>query len=162
VALARLDRSDVTASLKGDVLALISAFCWAGIALCVKITPLKSVPPAQQLIIQVAVSAPILLVAALISGDLVRDLQPVHLWGMAFQIIAVASFGFLIWFWLLTIYPASSVASFSFLSPVFAVILGWLLLGEDVGLQVWIALALVAAGITLINRPQRRARVAKV
>jgi drug/metabolite transporter (DMT)-like permease len=162
VALALLDRSDVTASLKGDVLALISAFCWAGIALCVKITPLKSVPPEQQLIIQVAVSAPILLVAALISGDLVRDLQPVHLWGMAFQIIAVASFGFLIWFWLLTIYPASSVASFSFLSPVFAVILGWLLLGEDVGLQVWIALALVAAGITLINRPQRRARVAKV
>jgi drug/metabolite transporter (DMT)-like permease len=48
------------------------------------------------------------------------------------------------------------VASFSFLSPVFAVILGWLLLGEKVGPQVWAALVLVAAGITLINRPRKR------
>lgn len=155
VALALLDRSDTTASLAGDLLALTSALCWAGIALCVKITPLKTVPPAQQLILQVAVSAPILLGAALISGDLIRDLQPIHLWGMGFQIIAVASLGFLVWFWLLTLYPASAVASFSFLSPVFAVLLGWLLLDEHVSLRVWAALLLVAAGITLINRPRK-------
>lgn len=155
VGLALLDRSDTTASLAGDLLALTSALCWAGIALCVKITPLKTVPPAQQLILQVAVSAPILLGAALISGDLIRDLQPIHLWGMGFQIIAVASLGFLVWFWLLTLYPASAVASFSFLSPVFAVLLGWLLLDEHVSLRVWAALLLVAAGITLINRPRK-------
>ncbi|MFK7868031.1 MAG: DMT family transporter [Roseobacter sp.] len=155
VAIALLDRSDATASLAGDLLALTSALCWAGIALCVKITPLKTVPPAQQLIMQVAVSAPILLGAALISGDLIRDLQPIHLWGMAFQIVAIASLGFLVWFWLMTLYPASAVASFSFLSPVFAVLLGWLLLDEDVSLRVWGALLLVAAGITLINRPRK-------
>ncbi|WP_298912443.1 DMT family transporter [uncultured Roseobacter sp.] len=152
VALALLDRSDVTASTKGDVLALTAAICWAGIALCVKATPLKDVPPAQQLMFQVAISAPLLLFASLFAGDFVRDLQPVHVAGLLFQIIAVASLGFLAWFWLLSIYPASSVASFSFLSPVFAVILGWLILGEDVGPKVWIALCLVAAGIYLINR----------
>jgi drug/metabolite transporter (DMT)-like permease len=54
------------------------------------------------------------------------------------------------------IYPASSVASFSFLSPVFSVILGWLLLSEEVALSVWIALVLVAGGIWLINRRPRR------
>ena len=127
---------------------------WTGIALCVKITPLKSVPAAQQLLFQVAVSAPLLLIAAMISGDLLRDPLPIHFAGMAFQIIAVASLGFLVWFWLMSIYPASSVASFSFLSPIFAVIFGWLLLGEDVGVQVWIALGLVSAGIYLINRPE--------
>jgi len=50
------------------------------------------------------------------------------------------------------IYPASSVASFSFLSPVFAVILGWLILDEKIDAQIWLALALVASGIFLINR----------
>lgn len=152
VALALLDRSDASASLTGDLLALTSAICWAGIALCVKITPLSTVPPAQQLMFQVIVSAPLLLLASLAFGDLIRDLQPIHMAGLLFQIIAVASLGFLAWFWLMSIYPASSVASFSFLSPVFAVILGWLLLSEDVGPQVWVALALVALGIYLINR----------
>jgi drug/metabolite transporter (DMT)-like permease len=157
VALALLDRSDTTASLRGDVLALTSAFCWMGIALCVKITPLSNVPAAQQLMFQVLVSAPIMLVIAALTGEFIRDLQVLHIAGMLFQIIGVASFGFLIWFWLLTIYPASSVASFSFLSPVFAVVLGWLLLDEDVGLRVWLALGLVAAGIYVINRRPRPA-----
>ena len=157
VALALLDRSDATASLLGDVFALGSALCWAAIALCVKITPLSKVPPAQQLMCQVVVSAPILLFAAWISADLFRAPEAIHYAGLLFQIVAVASFGFLIWFWLLTIYPASSVASFSFLSPVFAVILGWLLLNEEVGMRVWIALTLVSGGIYLINRRPRAA-----
>jgi drug/metabolite transporter (DMT)-like permease len=151
VALALMDRSDATASLLGDVLALTSALCWAAIALCVKATPLSRVPPAQQLMFQVIVSAPILLIASLFFGDFIRDVQPIHIAGLAFQIIAVASLGFLAWFWLMSIYPASSVATFSFLSPVFAVILGWLLLDEHVGPQVWAALGFVSAGIYLIN-----------
>ena len=155
VALALLDRSDASASLRGDIMALGAALCWAGIALCVKVTPLNKVPPAQQLMFQVVVSTPVLLIAAVVSADLLRDPQPIHYVGLLFQIIAVASLGFLFWFWLLTIYPASSVASFSFLSPVFAVLLGWLLLNETVGLRVWIALVLVASGIYMINRRPR-------
>ena len=152
MALALLDRSNGQASLLGDLLALSGAFCWAGIAMLVRVTPLSRVPPEQQLLWQLIISAPLLVLAAPLFGDLLRDVQPIHLWGLAFQIIAVASFGFLAWFWLLTIYPASSVASFSFLSPVFSVILGWMLLGEHVGWTIWVALALVAAGIFLINR----------
>jgi drug/metabolite transporter (DMT)-like permease len=159
VALALLDRSDAAASLKGDVMALVAAFCWAAIALCVRITALKSVPPAQHLMCQVAISAPLLLGAAVFTGDLMRDPQPIHYAGLMFQIVAVASFGFLAWFWLLTIYPASSVASFSFLSPVFAVLLGWLLLGEEVGPRVLLALGLVSTGIYLVNRRVRSRQV---
>jgi len=76
----------------------------------------------------------------------------IHVAGLAYQILAIASFGFLAWFWLMKIYPASGVASFSFLSPVFAVVLGWLILGEEIGLTTLIALALVAGGLILINR----------
>ncbi len=156
VALALSDRSGGAVSWAGDLLALASAFCWAGIVLCVRITPLSRVPPAQQLLFQVAVSAPILLLLAPLFGPLIRDLAPIHLYGMLFQIIGVASFGFLIWFWLMTIYPASSVASFSFLSPVFSVLLGWLLLSEHVGLSIWGALVMVASGIYLVNRRSKQ------
>ena len=155
VVLALLDRSSGQASLLGDMLALFAAVSWAGIALCVRITPLSEVPPAQQLIWQLIVSTPILLLAALFLGDMIRDIQPIHIAGMVFQIFAVASFGFMFWFWLMKLYPASSVASFSFLSPVFAVILGWVVLGETIGLQIWVALGLVALGIFLINRRPR-------
>ena len=155
VALAMSDRSGGSASWTGDLLALASALCWAGIVLLIRITPLAHVPPVQQLMCQVVVSAPILLLIAPLFGSLIRDLEMIHLFGMAYQIIAVASLGFLAWFWLMSIYPASSVASFSFLSPVFSVILGWLLLSEDVAPSVWGALVLVAAGIYLINRKPR-------
>lgn len=157
VSLALLDRDTGQASWTGDLLALTSAFCWAGIVLCVRLTPLSEVPPAQQLMMQVAVSAPILLIMAPFFGPLIRDVQPIHIAGMAFQIIGVASLGFLAWFWLMKIYPASSVASFSFLSPVFSVIFGWLLLSENVAPSVWGALVLVASGIFLINRRVRSA-----
>ncbi len=152
VVLALLDRSGADVSLLGDLLGLTAALCWAGIALTVRLTPLAQEKPEVQLLWQLAVSAPILMGAAFILGDTVRDIQPIHLWGMLFQIFCVASFGFLWWFWLLKRYPASGVASFSFLSPVLAVFFGWWILDETITPGVWAALALVALGLARINR----------
>lgn len=158
VAIALADRNSGAASWTGDLLALTSSLCWAGIIVCVRITPLSEVPPAQQLMFQVMISAPILLILSPLFGPLLREVEPIHIAGLVFQIIAVASLGFLVWFWLMSIYPASSVASFSFLSPVFSVLMGWLVLSEQVAASVWIALALVASGIYLINRKPRMPR----
>lgn len=157
VAVAIFSRTDDTdASLVGDLCALGAAMGWAGSALGVRATRLKDDSPEMQLFWQVLVSAPLLLIAAPLFGPLIRDLAPIHLWGLAFQIILVVSGGFIFWLWLLSLYPASSVASFSFLSPVFGVVLGWALLGEEVGLSVLTSLALVALGLILINRKPRQ------
>ncbi len=152
VVIALAERGDGQISWTGDILALCSALSWAGIVLVVRVTPLAHVPPEQQLISQVMISAPILLLLAPLFGPMLREVEAIHLWGMAFQIIGVASLGFLAWFWLMKRYPANSVASFSFISPVASVLLGWVLLGEKIAPSIWIALVLVAAGITLINR----------
>ncbi len=151
--LQRPDSGEV--SLAGDLFALGGAMCWAAIAFIAKATRLREVSPHTQLLWQVGVSAPILLLVAPLFGDLVRDLQPIHLWGLAFQILVVVSAGFLFWLWLLSLYPASAVASFSFLTPVFGVFFGWWLLAEEVGLVIFGSLALVALGLVLINRPAR-------
>jgi drug/metabolite transporter (DMT)-like permease len=47
------------------------------------------------------------------------------------------------------------VASFSFLSPILALLLGALIFDETIGLPILLAAILVAAGIVLINRPVR-------
>ncbi|WP_299558323.1 DMT family transporter [uncultured Sulfitobacter sp.] len=155
VVIALADRSGGQVSWAGDLLALAAALSWGGIALLVRVTPLAHVPPEQQLMSQVAVSAPILLLLAPLFGPLLREVAPIHIAGMAFQILAVASFGFLGWFWLMKRYPTNSVASFSFLSPVASVLMGWILLDERIAPSIWIALGMVAAGITLINRRPR-------
>ncbi len=152
VALAMADRGGGEASLAGDLAALGAAMGWAATALMAKASPLRLVRPEVQLLWQVGVSAPILLLLAPLFGALVRDLEPIHLWGLAFQIVVVVSAGFILWLWLLARYPASGVASFSFLSPVFGVGLGWALLGEEVGPVLMAALGLVALGLVLINR----------
>ncbi|WP_296424071.1 DMT family transporter [Yoonia sp.] len=155
VAWALLNRSDGAGSFWGDMAALGAAVGWAVTAMMAKASPLRLVRPEIQLFWQVGVSAPILLVAALFYGPFIRELAPIHIAGLLFQIVVVVSAGFIFWLWLLSIYPASGVASFSFLSPVLSVGLGWFLLGEQVGPDLIGALVLVAIGIILINRPVR-------
>jgi len=152
VALAMMQRSGGTASLWGDLAALGAAWGWAATAMMAKASPLRRLPPEGQLLWQVAVSAPILLLLAPVFGPLLRAPELIHWAGLAFQVVVVVSAGFIFWLWLLARYPASGVASFSFLSPVFGVGLGWLLLGETVGWPLVAALLLVAAGLVAINR----------
>lgn len=150
---------DVTgqASLLGDLLALAGAMAWAGIALCARGTRLREATPEMQLVWQLIVSAPILLLAAAFFGPLLRDPQAIHIAGLLFQVVVIASFGYLLWLWLLGIYPAAQVASFSFLSPLFGVLFGGLLLGERLGPGLALAAGLLAVGLVLINRTGRRA-----
>ncbi len=149
---ALLDRGDGQGSLAGDLMALAGSLGWAAIALLVRLTPLARVQAETQMLFQLIPSAVILLALAPLFGGLTRDPSAIHYAGLAFQTVCVASLGFLAWFYLMKVYRASGVASFAFLSPVFAVVFGWLLLGEETGVQIWGALALVAAGIFLINR----------
>ncbi len=139
------------ASLVGDLFALLAAVFWAGIAFVAR-TGLSHVSPDRQLVWQVAVSAVILLVAAPLFGPLIRDFTPIHLAGLGFQIVVIAFAGYAFWLWLLSIYPASSVAAFSFLTPFFGVFLGWALLDEPLGLPILAALSLVCLGLVLLNR----------
>lgn len=140
------------ASLLGDLLALGGAISWAGIALCARATGLRAVSPELQLLWQLGLSALLLLALSPLFGPYIRDLQPLHFGLLGFQTVIVAFGGFLFWLWLMAIYPASAVASFGFLTPIFGVGLGWLILGEEIGPAIFGALALVALGLILINR----------
>jgi len=160
VGLAMSGKTVGQASLLGDVLALIAAMLWAVIVLIVRTTSLGKSKPEQQLLYQLVVSAALLLPLSYFAGDWLRDLQVWHLGLLAFQAIGIVGIGFLVWFWILSIYPASDMASFSFLSPVFGVLAGWVILDEAVGVSIIGALALVSVGIVLINYRQKTPKAA--
>ena len=148
-----LERDPMTeGSLLGDILAIIAALSWAAIALTVRLSRLREETPETQLFVQQLVAAPILIGFGLWVGDPITNPTTLHWAGVIYQTVIVAFAGFLLWFYLVAKYSASGVASFSFLSPVFAVFMGWGILGERIGVGTWGALILVSLGLILINR----------
>ena len=148
-----LERDPVTGgSILGDILAIIAALSWAAIALTVRLSRLREETPEAQLFVQQLVAAPILIGFGLWVGGPITDPTSLHWAGVMYQTVIVAFAGFLLWFYLVAKYSASGVASFSFLSPVFAVFMGWWILGERIGVGTWGALILVSLGLILINR----------
>ena len=59
---------------------------------------------------------------------------------------------YLAWMCMLGRYPATKISVFVFLTPIFALLFGALWLKEPVTPSLLAALALVAAGIVLVNR----------
>lgn len=139
-------------AIVGDLFCLLAATLWSGIVIVTRTTRMSKSCPEMQLLYQLAVSSIILLIVAPTFGDMVRDLNFTIIILFSIQVLVIGCFGFLAWFWVLSIYPASNMASFSFLSPVFGVIFGWLILDETIDKTIIIALVLVSLGVILINR----------
>jgi drug/metabolite transporter (DMT)-like permease len=72
--------------------------------------------------------------------------------GIAYQGIIVAGFNFMALAYLLKRYSPSVVASFNFLSPVFGVLVSFLLLSEALSWPVLVGLVAVGGGLYLITR----------
>ncbi len=144
-------------ALLGDLMCLLAAMFWAAIVMLARTTSLAKSSPYMQLLYQLGVSAIVLLLIAPLFGELVRELTPLIVGVFAAQVIFVVSIGFVVWFWILSVYPASDMASFSFLSPVFGVVFGWLILDEQLTGNIVFALILVGIGIVLVNRRPKTA-----
>lgn len=140
-------------NLTGDLLALTAGLFWALILIAARRTPLAAAEPETVLFWQLLVSAPLLAAAAPVYGGAwFRAVDGWQVANLLAQGLGVAGAGFLLWFWLLRRYPAGSVASFGFLTPVLSVGLAGVVLGEPVAGTTPAAVALLAVGLWLINR----------
>ena len=139
-------------SFLGDIFAILAAVTWALLIFLAKASKFNQVPPEMQLIWMVMVSGPFLIIFSLIFWEPVRDFEIIYIWGLLFQSVIVVAGGFLFWLWLLSIYPASGVASFSFLTPIFTIFFGWLVLNETLNITFLFAAFLVVLGLVVINK----------
>lgn len=140
----------------GDALAIAAGVAWGATTLLIRATALSAAAPERTLFYQLAVSAPLMWVAAFAAGESVPRFAAEAAASIAFQAVLVAFASYLAWFWLLRHYPATRVSAFTFLTPVSGLVFGALILGEPITSRIVIAVAGIAVGIRLVNRPQLR------
>jgi drug/metabolite transporter (DMT)-like permease len=139
--------------LLGDGLGVLAGVLWGATTLAIRGTKLSAASAEKTLLYQLAISGALLLLLAVLQGAPLPTRLSTLAWSsMGFQIVIVTALSYLVWFWLIRSYPATRLASFTLLTPVFGLLLGALLLGEPITARLVVALAAVAAGIVLVNR----------
>lgn len=136
----------------GDILILIAAFLWASTTLVIRSTTLADTRPEKTLLYQLFVAALIAIPLLPIGGPIIRSAGFLPTVSLLFQGVFVVAVTYLFWFRLVQVYPASGLSSFTFLTPVFGVLLGGLLLSEPISIKIIIALVMIAAGLVIVNR----------
>ena len=145
---AQLDRR----MLLGDLLGLLAGLSWGLTTVVIRGSRLSEAPAGLTLFYQLLVAFVLLLAYVLITGSVgpVRW-TPVAIGSVLFQGVVVAFFSYLAWFWLLRRYLASNLAVFAFMTPLYGVTFGVLVLDEPLSLNFIIGAGLVLAGITLVS-----------
>jgi drug/metabolite transporter (DMT)-like permease len=139
--------------LLGDALELLGGLAWAASTVVIKMRRDPRLTPQRTLFYQLSVSTVALTALSALIGErgVVSATVPVVA-AIAYQGVVVAFVSYLIWFWLLQRYAASGLTAFSFWTPLFGVLAGWLVLGDRLTGHLGAAAVLVAAGIYLVNR----------
>jgi len=137
----------------GDLMMVAAALFWAATTLIIKASPLTRVSAEKVMLYQLVVSAPIMAAAAYVAGERITHApSALALGSLAYQTIWVVSITFVIWFALIARFSANRLSAFTFLTPLFGVAAGHLVLGEPLTPAFAAAVALVAGGLVLVNR----------
>jgi drug/metabolite transporter (DMT)-like permease len=137
----------------GDALGVAAGVLWGATTLAIRGSRLAAASAEKTLLYQLTISGVALAAAALVVGQpWAPRLAPLTWASLFFQVVIVTFASYLLWFWLIRHYPATRLASFTLLTPVFGLLMGALLLGEPITTRLVIALVAVAAGIVVVNR----------
>jgi len=137
----------------GDALGVLAAVLWGATTLAIRGSRLTAASAEKTLLYQLVVSAVLLgLVAGAMGTPLPTAVSRLAASSLAFQIVVVTFASYLAWFWLIRSYPATRLAAFTMLTPVFGLVMGAVLLDEPITARLVIALAAVAGGIYFVNR----------
>lgn len=143
---------------RGDLLVIAGAFCWGCSTVYVKRVVAPHYNAFRLLYTQVLGSTPMIFLATwLLEDDYFHNTGWITWANVFYQGVVVVFISYMIWLALLRRYPASAMQSFTFMSPVWGVVMGVWLLDEQVTLVMALGIALVGLGLFLVNRPVRNA-----
>jgi drug/metabolite transporter (DMT)-like permease len=138
-------------TLLGDLLCVGAGAAWGATTVVIRCSRLSGVPATQTLLYQLASAFVLLFVAAAILGQLAFTPTPMVIASLAFQSVVVSFASFLLWFGLLRKYLASRLGVFSFMTPLFGIVLGAWLLDEKIEATFLVGASFVLAGIVLVS-----------
>jgi drug/metabolite transporter (DMT)-like permease len=139
----------------GDVMMVGAAAAWGATTLVIKASALSRISSEKTMLYQLVVSAPLLAIAAAAFGERIEAMpSPVALGALAYQAVWVVSVTYVAWFALVVRFSANRLSAFTFLTPLFGVAAGHLVLGEPLTAPFAFAVGFVALGLILVNRPR--------
>ena len=139
--------------LRGDLLGLAAGTFWGLTTLVIRASPLGTASAEKILFYQVALTAVVAPLLSLALGERWSLSYSGFAWvSLALQTVIGAFASYLAWMWLLRHYPATKISSFTFLTPIFGLLFGVVILDEPLTPQLVAALVGVAIGIVLVNR----------
>jgi len=143
-------------ALIGDLMNLAAGIAWAATIVVIRKSSLVRASAEKLLLYQLAVAVVLAAIAMPFFGPPIRDANMVATGALLFQSIYIVAFTYALWFWLVQRYPSAGLASFTFLTPVFGVLLGGIILGEPLGVTIFLALMLIVGGLMLVNRAPKK------
>lgn len=152
IALAFLGKpGDAAGSLFGDALGICAAVAWGATTVLIRGSSLSEAAPVKTLFYQLGVAGVVLLAVAAATGRLGLVPSDRALLSLGFQVVVVALISYLGWFWLLRRYLASRLSMLSFMTPLFGVGFGVLVLGEPLDSSFIFGGLLVLGGLLLVT-----------
>ncbi len=152
-----LGKQGVTTDIQiGDIMILITAFVWACNTVYTK-RIINAFDPFLIVLYPMIFSVPLFFLAGFIwDSTMIVHVNPKVLGSLLYQSILTAALGFVAWNNLLKKYGAVSLHSFIFIMPIAGVLLGGMVLGEPITLNILLALLLIVSGILVVNLKTRR------
>lgn len=137
--------------LYGDFLGLLGGLSWGATTVAIRTSRLSEAPPTQTLFYQLAYAFVLLLGVSLVSGQTLFHPTPMVWASLGFQAFVICFAAILTWFWLLRRYLAAELGILLFMTPLFGVIMGVVLLGDDLSPAFIAGSLLVLTGLLVVN-----------
>jgi drug/metabolite transporter (DMT)-like permease len=143
-------------TLLGDLCGVLAAALWAGTTVAIRATRLAHATATKVLFYQIGMAALVLPLASWAIGEPgVVSLSAFAVASLAYQSLIVGFASLLAWFWLLRRYYAARLGVLSFMTPMFGVVAGAMVLSEPLTPSFVGGALAVAAGIALVNLRRR-------
>ena len=157
VAFVFMEKKGVTADLQiGDLIILFAAFLWACNAVYTK-RIIHAFKPFHMVLYPMIFSVPFFFLEGFVwDSTMIAHVNAKVFCALLYQGLVTASFCFVAWITLLQKYGAVALHSFIFIMPISGVLLGGLVLGEPITVNIIIALLLIVSGILLVNFKQKK------
>jgi drug/metabolite transporter (DMT)-like permease len=147
----------------GNLMMVLAAIGAAGTTLVAKASALARASYEKTLFYQLAMAVPVSAVCVFLLGETMTSMPSnLSIASLIFQTAWVAFITFLIWFGLVQRYSANRLAALTFLTPLFGVAAGYLILDEPLSAGFLIAVAMVTVGTLLPRLPDGREALRRV
>jgi len=138
--------------LLGDILQIAAAVFWGATTVYIKKFMAEKIHPINTFLYQLVFSIPILLIVSLIlESRWIYRIDLTIVASLFYQSVINAFISLVIWFKLIHEYSVSRLTAFTFFTPIFGVLFGIVLLGEEFTSSLMVGLPLVCLGIFIVN-----------